>query len=328
MPMTARALFKVKDRLSAGEQTVAKNATELDLEIWEDRSDGLIFFDAAANFSSYSAKMQKLAGSIDALREILAGSLWPRTFAASGETVSIFREVMPLGEAPKEVEIRCVRTAGGFVAAIAPAPRPEKGAIDLLLDIFSAHILERRAISRHLHGALTQDLVALSLSLSGMRDEGGLGLSEAIAHVERCCRGVRALSYVLAPPSFLDSSLMETLAWYADVLRADAGVDFEIDVDSLPDDPTEQIKSLFFAALQNMAAAAIWHPQGAKIRVRLRCSGRQLSMQVDCACRPEEPLTESSLIRERARALGGHTQLTVNSEAATLDISVPWSAAE
>ena len=328
MPMPARALFKVNDRLSAGEQTVAKNATELDLEIWEDRSDGLIFFDTTGNFTSCSGKMQRLAGSIDALREILAGSLWPRTFAASGETVSISREVMPLGGSAKSFDIRCVRTAGGFMAAVAPAPRSEQEVTDLLLDIFSAHILERRAISRHLHGALTQDLVALSLSLSGMRDEGGLGLSEAIGHVERCCRGVRALSYVLAPPSFLNSSLMETLAWYAGVLRADAGVDFEMDVDPLREDPPEQIKSLFFAALQNMAAAAIWHPEGAKIRVRLRSSGRQLSMQIDCACRPDEPVTESSLIRERARALGGHTQLTVNSEAATLEISVPWSAAE
>jgi hypothetical protein len=328
MPMPARALFKLKDRLSAGEQIVTKNATELDLKIWEDRSDGLIFFDAAGNFTSCSAKMQKLAGSVDAVLEILAGSLWPRTFAASGETIAIFREVMPLGGGSQEVEIRCVRTTGGFVAAVARAPRSEQEATDLLLDIFSAHILERRAISRHLHGALTQDLVALSLSLSGMRDEGGLGLSEAIAHVERCCRGVRALSYVLAPPSFLNSSLMETLAWYAGVLRADAGVDFEMDVDPLPEDPPEQIKSLFFAALQNMAAAAIWRPQGAKIRVLLRSSGQRLSMQIDCACRPDEPVTESSLIRERARALGGYTQLTVNSEAATLEISVPWSAAE
>jgi len=324
--MSARAILNVNDSLSAGEQTVSKNATELDLEIWEERSDGLIFFDAAANFISCSGKMQKLAGSADALRGILAGSSWPRAFAAAGEAVSIFREVMQFGGSPKEVEIRCVRTAGGFAAAILLAPRSEQSVTDLLLDIFSAHILERRAISRHLHGALTQDLVALSLSLSGMRDDGGSGLSEAIAHVERCCRGVRALSYVLAPPSFLDSSLMETLAWYAGVLRADAGVDFEIEADPLPEDPPEQIKSLFFAALQHMAAAAIWHPQGAKIRVRLDSSGRQLSMRIDCACEPDEPVAESSLIRERAKALGGWTRLTANSEAATLEISVPWSA--
>ena len=279
---------------------MSKNATELDLEIWEDRSDGLIFFDGAANFIGCSGKMQKLAGSVDAL-----GRFWRDLVAAcvrrGGRNGFDFPGGHAVRGSAKEVEVRCVCTAGGFVAAVALAPRSEQSATDLLLDIFSAHILERRAISRHLHGALTQDLVALSLSLSGMRDEGGIGLSEAIAHVERCCRGVRALSYVLAPPSFLDSSLMETLAWYAGVLRADAGVDFEIEADPLPEDPPEQIKSLFFAALQHMAAAAIWHPQGAKIRVRLRFSGGQLSMRIDCACEPDEPVTESSLIRERAK---------------------------
>lgn len=330
--MPARAILNVKDRLLASGQTGPKTATELDLEIWEDRSDGLIFFDAAGNFMGCSGKMQKLAGSIDAVREAAGGFSWPRAFASEGETVSIFRQVIPFGAQPKEAEVRCVRTAGGFVAAIGFELRSEPGVSEsdvngLLLDIFSAHIMERRAISRHLHGALTQDLVALSLSLSGMREEGERGLSAAIAYVERCCRGVRALSYVLAPPSFLNSGLMDTLAWYAGVLRADAAVDFEIDADALPKDPPEEIKSLFFAAVQHMAAAAIWRPHAAKIRVQLRAGVGKLSMQVDCACHPEEPVTESPLIRERARALHGSTRLLTSPESATLDISVPWSAA-
>jgi signal transduction histidine kinase len=230
------------------------------------------------------------------------------------------------------VEVCCVRTAKGFVAGVALAPAEPgvsaSGLDDLLLDIFTAHIVERRSISRHLHGALTQDLVALSLLLSGMREEGELGLSEAIAYVERCCRGVRALSYILAPPSFLDSGLLETLAWYAGVLRADAGVDFELDAQGLRGDPPEEIKSLFFAALQHVAAAAIRGPRGAKIRARLRASGGQLSMRVDCACPPDEPVAESPLIRERVRALGGSTRLVNNGAAVMLEVSVPWSAAE
>jgi hypothetical protein len=328
MPTAGRAILNVKDSLLAGERNVPETAPELDLERWESRSDGLIFFDLEGNFKGCSAKLQRVAGSIDAAREVLAGCSWPRTFAASGEPISIFRQVMLFGGKPGDVEVRCVRTRGGFVAAIALAPPFEPGVKDLLLDIFSAHIVERRAISRHLHSALTQDLVALSLSLSAMREEGGPGLSDAVAYVERCCRGVRALSYVLAPPSFLNSDLMETLAWYAGVLRADAGVDFEVVANELPEDLPEEIKSLFFAALQHMAAAAIWHPHGAKIRVRLHASGEQLSMNVDCACQPDEPVAESPLIRERARALGGSMRLMVNREAATLEISVPWSAAE
>ena len=304
-----------------------ESAAELDLELWENHSDGLIFFDSAGNYAGCSSKMQKLAGSIDAARAALAECSWPGAFAASREPVSISRQVMHFGRQTRNVEVRCIRTAGGFVAALAFSQDSQPGVNDLLLDIFSSHIHERRAISRHLHGALTQDLVALSLSLSGMREEGGLGLSEAIARVERCCRGVRALSYVLAPPSFLDSGLMETLVWYADVLRADAGVDFEIEGDALPGDPPEEIKSLFFAALQHMAAAAIWHPDGVKIRLRLQARDGNLSIRVHCACRRDEPVAESTLIRERARTLGGSMRLTTSSEAVTLEMSVPWSRA-
>jgi signal transduction histidine kinase len=262
------------------------------------------------------------------VREILAGFSWPRAFASAGEPISIFRQAAPFGAQSKEVEFRCVRTTEGFIAAMAAEARvSEARTDDLLLDVFSAHIRERRAISRHLHGALTQDLVALSLSLSGMRDEGSRDFSEAIAHVERCCRGVRALSYILAPPSFLDSNLMETISWYAGVLRSDAGVDFAIEADALPADPPEEIKSLFFAALQQMAAAAIWHPEGARMRVRLKARARAFSMRVDCDCQPSEPVAESPLIRERARALGGWTRLTTKRKEATLEISVPWSPA-
>jgi len=304
-----------------------ESAAELHLEAWEGHFDGLIFFDAAGNFLNCSPKMQKLAGSIDAARAALAESSWPGAFAASQEPVSISRQTMRLGPQTSNVEVRCIRTSGGFVAALALSQDSGPEFHDLLLAIFSAQILERRAISRHLHGALTQDLVALSLSLSGLREEGGFGLSEAIARVERCCRGVRALSYVLAPPSFLDSGLMETLAWYADVLRADAGVDFEIQGDTLQEDPPEEIKSLFFAALQHMAAAAIWHPDRVKVRLQLHARDEKLSIRIDCACRRDEPVTESPLIRERARTLGGSMRLTTNSEAATLEMSVPWSPA-
>lgn len=305
----------------------SESAAELNLEVWENHSDGLIFFDAAGNFLDCSPKMQKLAGSIDAARAALAESSWPGAFAASQEPVSVSHQVMRLGSQTSNVEVRCIRTAGGFVATLALSQDSGPGVNDLLLDIFSSHIFERRAISRHLHGALSQDLVALSLSLSGMREEGGLGLSEAIARVERCCRGVRALSYILAPPSFLDSGLIETLVWYSDVLRADAGVDFEFEGDTLSEDPPEEIKSLFFAALQHMAAAAIWYPDGVKIRLRLQAGDGNLSIRVDCACQRVEPITESPLIRERARTLGGSMRLTTNSEAATLEMSVPWSPA-
>jgi len=315
MPTPRRAILK------------PESAAELDLEVWEGHSDGLIFFDAAGNFLDCSPKMQKLAGSIDAARAALAECSWPGAFAASGEAVSISHQVMRLGPQTSNVEVRCICTAGGFVAALALSRDSGPGVNDLLLAIFSAHILERRAISRHLHGALTQDLVALSLSLSSLREEGGFGLSEAIARVERCCRGVRALSYVLAPPSFFNSGLMETLVWYADVLRADAGVDVEMEGDALQEDPPEEIKSLFFAALQHMAAAAIWHPDGVKIRLQMQARDGNLSIRVDCACQRDEPVTESPLIRERARTLGGSMRLTTNSEAATLEMSVPWSPA-
>src|SRR5690242_20489358 len=111
-----------------------ESAAELDLELWESHSDGLIFFDSAGNYAGCSLKMQKLAGSIDAVPAALAGLPWPRAFAASRESVSISRHEMSFGAQTRNVEVRCVRTTEGIVAAVAVAPPSQPGVNDLLLD--------------------------------------------------------------------------------------------------------------------------------------------------------------------------------------------------
>src|SRR5579885_2858564 len=101
MPMPGRAILNIRQRVSAGGQNAPEGAAKLDLLTWEERSEGLIFFDSAGNWTGCSAKMQKLAGSLDTLRVALAGHSWPRSFAASGEPVAIFRDVIPFGPEPK-----------------------------------------------------------------------------------------------------------------------------------------------------------------------------------------------------------------------------------
>lgn len=313
---------------------MSDTALAIDLNEWENRSDGLIFFDSSGNFRACSPKVMRLSGSEQVLREALGAASWPRDFALGRENISIAESILqfPAG-APVLAEFRCVRGREGFVAVLLlrprgdPASRMEEPGTDSVFEIFSALMLERRAISRHLHGALTQDLVALSLSLSGVGNLQSTALSSAMAHVDRCCRGVRALSYVLAPPSFLNAGLIETIVWYGDVLRADAGIDFLLDLQPLPADPPAPIKELLFAGLQQMAAAAIWRPENARIRVRIRHEDRSILMRVDCACRPDEPVYESPLIRERAKTLGGRTRFTRGENEFSLEISLPWLAA-
>ncbi len=215
----------------------------------------------------------------------------------------------------------CVRTSDGFVAVLTPA----LSAPNSLAEIFSGLVRERQAMSRHLHNALTQDLVALSLSLSGIAADSGESLSSAVAHIDRCCRGVRALTYVLSPPAFLNAGLIETIEWYGDVLRADAGVHFVLDPGTLPADPPEPIKELLFAALQHVAATAIWQPGGAVIRLSIRYLAGSILMRIECACRSDEPLRESPLVRERARTLGGVTRFSSAIGNASLEVSIPWS---
>jgi signal transduction histidine kinase len=301
-------------------------SAELDLELWEKTSDGLIFFDSHGNFLGCSLKMQQLSGSAEAARAAFAEMAWPHEFAASGELISVSRH--PVAFAAAQAEVLCARTARGMVAAIRIGDKNGAKARDVVADIFSARLFERRTLSRHLHGVLTQDLVTLSLSLSSLREDENAKVSEAIAYVDRCCRGVRALSYVLAPPSFLDAGLIETIHWYAGVLRADAGIDFEVKAPPLRIDPPEEIKDLFFAGLQQMAAAAIWHSHHSAIRTAVSHRAGMLSIQIDCVCDPDETVRESPLLRERARTLAGWTRFTTTREKTSLEISVPWTAIE
>jgi signal transduction histidine kinase len=314
------------DPRKKGSTDSSRMAATLDLELWERTSDGLIFFDIQGNFVDCSLKMRQLAGSAEAAREAFAGLAWPREFAGGGELLSVSRR--PIAFTAGEAEVLCARTADGFIAAIRIGKGAEERGRNMVRDIFSAQLVERRAISRHLHGVLTQDLVVLSLSLSGLREEGNARLSEAIAYVDRCCRGVRALSYVLAPPSFLDLGLIETIQWYAGVLRADAGIDFEVKAPPIAADPPEEIKDLFFAGLQQMAAGAIWHSGGSAIRAALTYGAGMVSIHIECVCPPDEAIRESPLIRERARALAGWTLFTTSRRKTSLEISVPWTGTE
>ncbi len=302
---------------------VSTTAARLDLELWEDSSDGLIFFNNRGNFIDCSSKFEQLAGSRTAARKSLAGLAWPREFAAGGELVSVSRR--PFAFAAGEAEVLCARTAGGFVAALRIGTRAGPREREMVRDIFSAQLLERRAISRHLHGVVTQDLVALSLSLSGLHGDGKDRLSAVVGYVDRCCRGVRALSYVLAPPSFLNLGLIETIQWYAGVLRADAGIVFDVTAASIPADPPEEIKDLFFAGLQQMAAAAIWHTSRSEIRTALTYGAGMVSIRIECVCPRDETIRESPLIRERARALAGWTLFRTKRRKTSLEISVPWT---
>jgi signal transduction histidine kinase len=319
-------------RRKHGISNSSRMTATLDLELWDRTSDGLIFFDSRGHFLDCSLKLQRTAGSAEAARAAFAELRWPREFAAGGELVSASRH--PIAFAAGEAEVLCARTADGIVAALrlllagGMGKRPGRPERDLVHEIFSAQIGERRALSRHLHGVLTQDLVALSLSLSGLREEGNAALAEAMAYVDRCCRGVRALSYVLAPPTFLGSGLIETIQWYAGVLSADAAIDFEVKAPALAADPPEEIKDLFFAGLQQIAGVAIWHSGSAAIRAEVTYQAGMVSICIECACPPDAAVRESPLIRERARALGGWTRFTTNRKKTSLEIAVPWNGTE
>ena len=127
---------------------------------------------------------------------------------------------------------------------------------------------ERRNLARFLHDTIAQTLAALSMSLSlGASDTKSM--QSNLSLLERCCRDVRTLSYMLHPPLFDEIGLSAALKWYLEGYARDSGlkIDFTIDPDfgRLP----PELEHTLMAVVQESISNVRRHSGSATAAVRL-----------------------------------------------------------
>jgi signal transduction histidine kinase len=197
---------------------------------------------------------------------------------------------------------------------------------------------ESRDMARFLHDTISQDLVALSYNVSyletiAVNQPARAHAESALDLVDRCCRFIRAMSFMLAPPSPPETSLEESIRQYVDYMREETGLQATACIDSVPVTVPLEAQSLLFAAVQKWIEQGIRTLGKPAISVRLwnRGSGTVLEMEtVRCASappvesRPRSPNTGWALIRERTRALGGEFSIDGDSTGIFARISFPY----
>jgi PAS domain S-box-containing protein len=222
------------------------------------------------------------------------------------------------GLAPRQFESRWRSHDGSFLSltcfcsAIRIPPGDAPYIVCTVTDSLSLKLIKDRAaelrdISRFIHNTIAQDLVALSFNVSELQ-------ATALGLLDRCCRDVRVISCMLAPPVLPETSLEESIELYAGYVREEAGLPVAVDVDPVSGTVSPEAQALFFAAVQKWLVRGILSRSRPEISVRLRDRGQGAVLDLEMAA-PALGVSISgwAIIRVRARALGGEADIAGDS---------------
>jgi PAS domain S-box-containing protein len=213
--------------------------------------------------------------------------------------------------------IICGGKTGGIAYVVCTVTNAASASVSA--QIMRERTMERRDISRYLHSTISQNLVALSFSVSRLQAETrGAALAGSASHVmdliDRCCRDVRVVSYMLAPPFTSESSLDALIESYADYLRDEVGLAIHLETVPMPEQVSPEVLSLLFAAVQEWTARAIRKSPQAQLAIRLgtarRAEGRdQIVLELESTPGALETGAGWAIFRERVQALGGRFEV-------------------
>jgi PAS domain S-box-containing protein len=196
---------------------------------------------------------------------------------------------------------------------------------------------ELRYMSRFLHDTISQDLIALSYDVSYLEDTAldqpaQTRIRSALEVIDRCCRYIRVMSFMLAPPSPPEISLEASIGQYTDYMREEAGLAVTADIDPVPVTVRPETQLLLFAALQKWVVQGIRTRRKPRISVRLKNLSARTVLEMETLCDPPvppaDPRPQSSragwaVIRDRTLALGGEFHIDGDSSRVFAAISLP-----
>ncbi len=151
-------------------------------------------------------------------------------------------------------------------------------------------------------------------------------VESALRMLDRCCREVRLIGSMLAPPSVSDITLDAAIAQLAQFLRDETDIPVTLDLDPVRALPDES-QLLLIASVQMWFARAIRRRAGRSLRVRLRERPNQVVLALEMSPPPYGAPAGWTVLRERARALGGDFSIESNSERMMASVSLPEESA-
>lgn len=202
---------------------------------------------------------------------------------------------------------------------------------------------ERRRIARQLHDTTAQRLAVLKFNLSRLSNQGHhltreaqKVAAESLTQVDKAIQEVRTLAYALHPPELHQFGLAAALEAYVKEFSHRSGIETELnlarEIDRLPHD----IRSSLFWIVQEALTNIYQHSGSSLARIEIMLQPTQATVQIrDQGRGPKERTPRgkhlsvpamgvgTSGMRERARELGGHLEISSDANGTTVRVNLP-----
>jgi signal transduction histidine kinase len=192
---------------------------------------------------------------------------------------------------------------------------------------FIDYVAELSELSRYLHDTISQELVSLAFTISFLEsmplpEPARVEVASAQRMIDQCCREVRLISAVLAPPALADNSLPSAIEQLAEFVTHETGIRITCDLEPVPAlSGASQI--LLAIAVQSWLALPIRRRLQPAVTIQLRNHPQEVALQLLMCPSPAGAAEGWSLLRERARALGGTFSVTAEPGSVRARLSLP-----
>jgi signal transduction histidine kinase len=190
--------------------------------------------------------------------------------------------------------------------------------------------------SRYLHDTVSQTLVEISFRVSRLQAAtrelpcaGEVG--EVLNAIHRCCRQIRLIGCVMAPSPPAAGDLRGAIERYAGDVQREADAAIVVQCDGAVEGVPAEVEYLMLAAVREWIRRAVFNEgktclfinlEGGDFGVRLEL--KSIPGQAGAKSNALKVMTEGwEGIRERARALGGHLDITNGMGVACARMSLP-----
>lgn len=289
-----------------------------------------------------------------------------------GDRVMTARERLHAGTGPGDIEFRVVWTDGsvhwifgrativrdeagrplrayGTNADITERKRAEEelGQRAQQLAALSARLLqsqdeERRRIARELHDTTAQNLAALRMDLSALKQSAaaadpsmGETIDESIALTERAIAEIRTLSYLLHPPMIEEAGLLASLRWYAQGFQERSGIAVTLELPGELERLPIETETAVFRIVQEGLTNIQRHSGSGVATIRIEREPGILKLDIldqgrglPPALRGNETMLAAAGVgiagmRERARELGGSMNVQSDDHGTAIEVRLP-----
>jgi signal transduction histidine kinase len=220
--------------------------------------------------------------------------------------------------------------------------RNQREFVHLARSVYRLQEDERRRLARELHDGVGQNLTALKHQLSMLIDalpetadesrrRAGLALATCVQTLE----DTRQMSRLLRPQILDDLGLSAALRWLARSVGDAAGIDCELQLDSLPSLDTE-LQTVVFRVAQEALSNVVRHAGAKRVEIRIAVRGDLLRIEVeDDGCGMDPAAAGRGVgsglggMRERLRLFGGLLAIERSaSGGCRLRVALPMDAAD